>query len=453
MRSIPRDIRLPLCALALLALAAVFTLIRYNQTFAPSTFALDSVSQRRTVGGQPAVSQTEALIQTLQDRLRRAPSNLDTYALLGNAYLQRVRETGDPGYYGKAEQVFNTALKRDPQHIEALIGKGSLALAQHDFRAALTLGQQAQTLNPDIPRIYGVVGDAQIELGQYDAAVTTIQQMVDLRPDLSSYSRVSYVRELYGDLPGAIEAMQSAVAAGGPNAENTLWTRVQLGNLYAAQNDLATAEQHYQAALARSPEYAHAQAGIARIRAEQGRYSQAIELYTAATSRMPLPEYAIALGDVYAKQGDQQQAQRQYDLVRVIDRLLTTNGVNTDLETALFFADHNIDLPVSLAKARAAYTARPSIHGADALAWTLYKSGQYAEAQQYANEALRLGTRDALKLFHAGMIAHALGQHEQARAYLQQAVDLNPHFSLLYSDLAATTLTALGGQVPVQGGR
>jgi tetratricopeptide (TPR) repeat protein len=452
MRSIRRDISLPLCALTLLALATAFTLSRYSQAGAPPAFALDSPAQRAAINEQP-VGATEALIQTFQDRIRRAPDNLDTYALLGQAYLQRVRETGDPSYYGKAEQVLNVALRRDPQHIEALIGQGALALARHDFRTALTLGQQAQALNPDVPRIYGVIGDAQIELGQYDAAVTTIQKMVDLRPDLSSYSRVSYMRELYGDLPGAIEAMQSAVAAGGPTAENTQWVRVQLGNLYVAQNDLATAEQHYQMALARSPGYAHAQAGLARIRAAQGRYPEAIELYTAATSRMPLPEYVIALGDVYAKQGDQPQAQRHYDLVRVLDRLFTTNGVNTDLETALFFADRTIDLPVSLAKARAAYTARPSIHAADVLAWTLYQSGQYAEAQHYANEALRLGTRDALKLFHAGMIAHALGQHDQARSYLQQAVDVNPHFSVLYSDRAATTLTALGGQVPVAGGR
>jgi tetratricopeptide (TPR) repeat protein len=451
MRSIRRDISLPLCGLALLALAVTFTLTRYNQAFAPPTLALDSPA-RQAASGQPSLSNTEEVIRTLQDRLRRAPSNLDTYALLGNTYLQRARETGDPGYYGKAEQVLNAALKRDAQHLEALIGKGALALARHDFRAALTLGEQARALNPDVPRIYGVIGDAQIELGQYDAAVATIQKMVDLRPDLSSYSRVSYLRELYGDLPGAVEAMERAVAAGGPTSENTQWVRVQLGNLYVAQNDLATAEHHYQVALARLPEYVHAQAGIARIRAAQSRYPEAIELYTRATTRMPLPEYVIALGDVYAKQGDQLQAQHQYDLVTAIDQLLATNGVNTDLETALFFADHTIDLPASEVKARAAYAARPSIHAADSLAWTLYQQGKYTEAQQYANEALRLGTRDALKLFHAGMIAHALGQNDQARTQLQQAVDLNPRFSLLYSDLATTTLTALGGQVPAQGG-
>ena len=126
-----------------------------------------------------------------------------------------------------------------------------------------------------------------------------------------------------------------------------------------------------------------------------------------------------------------------------MDELFRSNGVNTDLEKALFYADHGMDLEASLQKARAAYKARPSIHAADVLAWTLYKSGNSKEARKYSEEALKLGTRDPLKLFHAGMISESLGQKEQARKYLQQAIDLNPHFSLLYSDDAAGALKSL----------
>jgi len=216
--------------------------------------------------------------------------------------------------------------------------------------------------------------------------------------------------------------------------------RVQLGNLYFNRGDLAAAEHTYQQAVTQLPNDVHALAGLARVHAARGEYATAIQLYTDVTQRMPLPEYVIALGDVYAKQGDHQQAQHHYDLVTAIDTLSAANGVNTDLETALFFADHDIDLETSLGKARAAYAARPSIHAADVLAWTLYKTGSYTEAQQYATKALALGTRDPLTLFHAGMIAHALGQNEQARAYLQEALDRNPHFSLLHAERAAVTL-------------
>jgi tetratricopeptide (TPR) repeat protein len=141
--------------------------------------------------------------------------------------------------------------------------------------------------------------------------------------------------------------------------------------------------------------------------------------------------------------GEEVKAEEQYDIVRSMDKLLRANGVDTDLEIALFNADHDIDLKPSLEKARAAYDARPSIHAADALAWTLYKTGNYNEAQEYSSEALKLGTRDPLKLFHAGMILKALGENEQARTYLQRAIDLNAHFSLLYADEAADSLKSL----------
>ena len=340
--------------------------------------------------------------------------------------------------------MFDTALKLSPDHIEALIGAGSLALARHNFRDALQIGERARALNATIPRIYGVIGDAQIELGMYDQAVQTMQTMVDMRPDLSSYSRGSYVDELYGKLAGAVALMQRAVAAGAPNAENKEWVRVQLGTLYFNQGDLVAADQEYRHAMAELPDYVPAMAGLARVEAAQGHYDAAIKLYTTASQRMPLPEYVIALGDVYAKTGDEEQAQRQYDLVKAIDTLLRANGVNTDLETALFYADHDIDLSTSLDRARAAYAARPSINAADGLAWTLYKTGNYREAEHYAAESLKLGSRDSLKFFHAGMVAKALGQNDRARTLLQQALALNPHFSLRWSDLAATTLKELG---------
>ncbi|MBX6342507.1 MAG: tetratricopeptide repeat protein, partial [Thermomicrobiaceae bacterium] len=225
-----------------------------------------------------------------------------------------------------------------------------------------------------------------------------------------------------------------------------------LGNLQFNLGRADDAGQSYATACQTVPDYPAGLAGQARLAAASGDLARAADLYRRAFDRMPLPEYAIALGDVYARFGDQQQARDTYDLVQAIDHLFQANGVNTDLEIALFYADHDRDLPTAVARARAAYAARPSVHAADALAWSLYKAGQYQEAGKYADEALRLGTRDPLKLFHAGMIANALGQRDRARADLQQVVDLNPHFSLLYQDVAAATLASLGGTVPTASG-
>jgi tetratricopeptide (TPR) repeat protein len=385
-------------------------------------------------------SSTDRFIAGFQRRLKDNPEDFSSYVNLANAYLQKVRETGDPSLYAKAEDLLDRAEKIEPQNPELFATRGILALARHDFARALEFGERALASNPESARYYGIVGDAQIELGKYEAAITSYQKMIDHRPDFSSYSRVAHARELYGDPSGAIQAMQDAVDAGAPVPENKAWAYVQLGNLRFTTGQFEKAAKDYDLATKTLPNYPPALAGQARVAAARGELEEAAALYQRAFDRMPLAEYAILLGDVYAEMGKRQKAAEQYDLVRAIDKLFRASGVNTDLEIALFYADHDMELKTSLQKARSAYEARPSIHAADVLAWTLYKTGSYREAQRYASEALKLGTRDPLKLFHAGMIAEALGQDQRAQAYLQEAVDLNPHFSLLYEDTAAATL-------------
>jgi tetratricopeptide (TPR) repeat protein len=395
---------------------------------------------------QTAGTSTDSLVGDLQQRIRDNPKDFDSHINLANAYLQKVRETGDPSLYTKTEVLLDEAQKLDDHSPELFATRGTLALARHDFQAALEYGTRALALDPESARYHGIVGDAQIELGMYDEAIQSYQEMVDRRPDFASFSRVAYARELYGDPEGAIEAMEFALQAGSGTPENVAWAHVQLGNLWFSLGKLEEAQKAYGLSTRTVGAYAPALAGQAKVAAAKGDIEQAATLYRQAFNRMPLPEYAIALSDVYVEMGARKKAEGQYELVQSMDKLLRANGVNTDLEIALFYADHDMNLQTSLEKARAVYDARPSIHAADALAWTLYKTGKYKEAQKYSSEALKLGTRDSLKLFHAGMIAKALGQREQARKYLQQAVDLNPHFSLLYSDEAADSLKALNAK-------
>ena len=382
-------------------------------------------------------------IVNLQDRLRLNPENTTAYAQLGLALLQRVRESGDASLYSQAEQALAEALKRDPQQLDALMGQGSLALSRHQFNEALRWGEQARAINPYRGQVYGIIGDAQVELGQYEAAAQTIQKMVDTRPELASYSRVSYQRELHGDTAEAIAAMQMAVDSGLPTAEGTLWVQTQLGHLYFNSGDLAQAEQTYQHALQIRPDYVYAQAGMARVRAAQSQAEEAIEFYQKIVERLPLPEFVIALGELYEVTGQPAKAKQQYDLVRAIQQLNASAGMNVDMEMALFNADHGADPVQALQQARSAYAERPSIYGADILAWTLYHTGNYAEAKQYSQEALRLGTRDAMLHYHAGMIAYALKDLAAACEHLQQALAINPNFSVRYAPQARALLAEL----------
>jgi tetratricopeptide (TPR) repeat protein len=391
----------------------------------------------------PKRSKLDEMIKALQERLKAYPSDLQSYNRLASAYIQKAREVNDPAYYTKTEALLRKALELQPKSFEAMTMMGAVCLSRHQFREALSWGEKAKALAPRSSTVYGVIADAQVELGDYEKAVESLQKMVDLRPDLASYSRISYIRELMGEVEGAIEAMKMAIKAGGMGAEARAWCLVQLGNLYFNSGKTDLAEAEYQKALVELPNYVHALAGRARVQAANKNFAEAMALYTQVVQVMPSSEYVIALGDIYRVSGQTEKAEQQYALVRAMEQLDKANGVDTDLEMALFDADHDHNLSEALGRARQAFEHRPSIHAADVLAWTLYKTGGYAEAYKLMRQALRLGTKDALFLFHAGMICKKLGKHKEARHYLEQAFKVNPHFSILYAQEALNALQEL----------
>lgn len=429
-------------ALRLLSLPVVGLALLFGLTVASRILPIanESSVSMSAAPAQPATLESE--MARLQARLKANPDDTNSYALLGMLMLQKARESADAAWYAQAEAAFNKVLKHDAQQQDALIGMGLLALSRHEFSQAAQWGERAIAVNPYRAQAYGVLGDAQVELGEYDAAVKTIQKMVDTRPDIASYSRVSYLRELHGDVAGSIDAMRRAVNAGAPGAEGTLWAQVQLGLLYFNRGDLQVTEVLFGNVLAQQANYAPAQAAIARLRAAQNRTDEALALYQTVISRVPLPQYAIELGELYDHLGRRADAQAQYDLVRAIQQINTNAQMNTDLEMALFEADHgNSERAVVLA--REAYRRRPGIHGADALAWALYRDGHFSEARALIREALKLGTQDAMLHYHAGMIALQFDAHE-ARQHLQTALAINPYFSVYHAPIAEQALMKLG---------
>jgi len=378
-------------------------------------------------------SSTEAIVARLQSQLRSAPDNPTGLALLGLAYLQRARETGDPSYYTKSAQTLHRSLVLVPDNLIATGGLGSLALSRHLFRQALTLGRRAQRISPTTALNYGIVGDALVELGRYHAAFAAFDRIAAMKPGLPAYARVAHARELLGDVRGARQAMLLARDAAQGQAEPTAWTEWQLGKLAFAHAGYAEAGRRYRAALIAFPEYVYALDALAALRAAEGRYHDALALEQRAVDRIPLPQFVAQLGDLYHVTGRDKLAREQYATEKVIERLLRANGVNADLETALFDADHG---HASITLARQAERERPSIDGDDVLAWTLARDGRCAEALPWSARALRLGTQDALKFFHRAAIESCLGHRAAARSWAGRALALNPHFSILWAPTA-----------------
>src|SRR3954452_16217675 len=368
-----RSTLLPVLAAALAAFFATLAILRHDGSGAgggaPTPVASGSV-------GIPTAS-TTARIAIYQQALRDHPGDVDTSVLLAASYLQRVRETGDASLYGKADGLISGALRAKPTDVGALTERGALELSRHNFSAGLRDAQAAHRLAPDVVKPYGVMVDALVELGRYHAASRALQTYVDLQPDLSSYARVSYFRELHGDLPGAINALQRAASAGGETAENVAYVQSLLGHLWFTAGKLGRADAAYRQALARFPHYVPAEAGLARVQAAPGDFAGAVHRLRGAVARLPLPEYVIALGETEQAQGRLAAARRDLALVGAEERLLAANGVNTDVDLALFEANHG-DPARGVALARRAWAAAPSVRSADALGWALTRAGNPA---------------------------------------------------------------------------
>ena len=381
-------------------------------------------------------------IQALERLVRSDRGGAPAAIGLGEAYLQKGRETGDPSFYGRAEALFVRARRAAPRNADALIGLGTLALARHDFRTALELARQARRLAPGTVRAYAVLVDAEVELGRYRAAARSLQRMVDAKPNLAAYARVSYFRELHGDLPGAVEAMRLAVSAGGASAESTAYVQTLLGGLEFTRGRLGASRRAYGAALARLPGYVPAQAGMARVDAARGRLGRAVDRYEQVTERLPLPEYVVALGETELARGNRRDARERFELVDVQRRLLSGAGINSDVEFALFEADHG-DRGRGVELGRQAWRAAPSVRSADALGWALTRAGEPQAGLRMARRSLALGSRDPFFLVHAGLTARAAGRPALARRWLRRALADNPRFSPLWAPRARRALRRL----------
>jgi len=388
----------------------------------------------------PAAETTTSQVAKLQGELRANGNNVNALDALGLAYQQRARETGDPTYYTKSDEVLRRALRLAPRDLLATSGLGSLALSRHRFREALALGRRARAISPTTGRNYGVVGDALVELGRYRAGFQAFDTMARLRPDVSSYSRVAHARVLIGDVRGAFSAWQLALDASLAQGETEAWTRVQISKTAFSVGRLRPALAQSHSALRAFPDYAPAYDALAWAEYGRGHLHAAIAAEQEAVNRIPLPQYVSMLGDLQRAAGETAEARRQYALIGVIQRLLVVNGVKTDLETALFDVDHGIRPRASLALARRAQRERPSIDGDDVLAWALERTGHCREALGYSKQALQLGTLDALKFFHRGAIEQCLGDRAAARSWFRRALALNPRFSVLWAPVAKRAL-------------
>ena len=374
----------------------------------------------------------------------------DTKALLGLAsiFIQEGRVTGNYIYYDAAAMKHvNDVLKTDTLNFDALIYKSLIFLSQHHFAEGLVTAQKAQQVNPYNAFVYGILVDGNVEMGNYDSAVVNSDRMVSIRPDLRSYSRISYLREIYGDYPGAIGAMKMAVQAGGPGEESTEWARVQLGLLYERTGDLKNAEINYTTALQVRPDYAYAIAGLARIASANKDYNKAINFYLQADSLVLDNSFKEELVDLYQLSGQKDKAAAAAN--SVIESLTKDAEKGNSDESIGHYGDRELaaaylkinNYDKALEHALTEYNRRPeNIDVNETLAWVYYKKADYANALKYITVAQKTKCKNPVLLSRAGLINYKSGDKPAAKILLQQALANNPNIN---AELKEESLTAL----------
>jgi tetratricopeptide (TPR) repeat protein len=365
----------------------------------------------------PPAPTTDERIRNVERQLRASPRDAKLLTALVADYLQKLRETADGAWLDRASHLVDRLSEQDGGTFNTLRLRNEIDLQRHDFKA---VAERARSMTRDEPSDagnWGNLGDALMELGEYEAAGQAYTKMFAQRPNLASYNRLGFFRFVTGDAQAAIAFMRLAVEAGGELPENTAWCQAELGDLYFKTGQLPQARTAYQASLILFPSLHRAYAGLGRVEAAEGHTDAAVRNFEHAQAIVPLVEYAGALEDLYRKQGRNQKALAQQHLIDAIDKLGRARREQTNRALVLILANHDRGLERALELIEAEIPSRGDVYTWDAFSWVLFKLGRVQEARRASLRALRMSTPEPDFYRHAAQIAEAAGESTIAAQY------------------------------------
>lgn len=385
-------------------------------------------------GTGASATPAERRLEQARQALGKAPASSSGHVDLAMALARRARETSDPAFYAQAEKAIAEALELDPDGFDALKARGWVLLGQHRFGEARELAEALNKRVPDDVMVYGLLTDANVELGDYERAERSCQWMLNLRPgNVPALTRAAYLRELFGDVEGALELMAQAFDSTPPSeTEDHAWILTQMAHLRLLAGKPAEAERLLDEALASFPTYHYALAQLAKVRAGQGRHAEAATLLRQRYDAAPHPENLYDLAVALERAGSRDAAKVAFaEFER--KALAETHGAdNANRELIFYYADHAQRAADALAVARREVGRRSDVHTLDAYAWALFRNGRLVDARKAMEQALAVGVREASMLYHAGAIAAKLGERETASERLRQSLEVDA-----VSDVAA----------------
>jgi predicted Zn-dependent protease len=332
---------------------------------------------------------------------------------------QKAREVGNAAYHQMAGKAARKALAKDPNNGLAKTALGVALLGEHRFADALAFVRsvEGKMIWKDACEY-----DALYELGDYDAALAKVQELVDFKPGSESYPRVAQARDLVGDAAGAMEMWKLDIFALPEKTQARAWAESQAGDLEMRHGDLAAAEAAYRASLVDYPEYYMPRIGLARCEVARGNLEAAEGILTPMMAAHGDVPTAALLGDIETALGKKELAAETWQRALQAEELSTLGGISDRRSLAVFLADHGRDLEKAVSVARAELATRATVANEDALAWALLASGDTKEAAKHMTLARRLGTKTPWVLYHAGAIELALGNRQTGTKLLLEAL-------------------------------
>jgi tetratricopeptide (TPR) repeat protein len=398
-------------------------------------------AQSPSVPAETRLSPAERSMAQARKLIEKNPKDFEAYNALALALSRRARETSDVKFYAQAEETLQKSFEIVPDNFDGQRIHVWLLLGKHEFAAALDAAKKLNQKMPDDVMLYGFLADANVELGNYNDAEKAAQWMLDLKPgNIPGLTRAAYLRELYGDIEGSLELMNMAYQSTPPGeVEDGAWIVTQMAHLNLEIGKIGEAERLSQQALAVFPGYHYALGNLAKVRIQQKRYDEAVELLTQRYRAAPHAENLYDLAQALQLAGKTADANKAFAEFEQKSLLETNRGDNSNHELIFYYADHAKQPERAQEVAQREIARRHDVFTLDSYAWALYENGQYGEARKQIEIALAVGIRDAKIFRHAGEIALKSGDRAAAEHYLRKSADLNT----VGSDQARITLASL----------
>jgi tetratricopeptide (TPR) repeat protein len=402
-------------------------------------------AQSLAAPAEAKLSPAERNITHARELIEKNPKDFEAYNALALALSRRARETSDVRFYTEAEEALQKSFAISPNNFDGQRTHVWLLLGKHEFAVALDAAKDLIRKMPDDVMLYGFLTDANVELGNYKDAETAAQWMLDLKPgNIPGLTRAAYLRELYGDIEGSLELMNMAYESTPPSeVEDGAWIVTQMAHLNLAIGKIDQAEKLSQRALVMFPGYHYALGNLAKVRIQQNRYDEAVELLTLRFQAAPHAENLYDLAQALQSAGRRDEASKAFSEFEQKSLLESSRGDNSNHELIFYYADYAKHPEKALEVAKREYERRHDVFTLDSYAWALYVSGQHAEARNQIERTLAVGIRDAKIFRHAGEIALKSGDQGAAERYLRESVELNT----LGSEQARATLAGLATSV------